>query len=93
MPAVTLVAVGALDEDGRIAEALGKNLAANVIKSNALADVAPGLLHHGIPIHVGKETETEALRVARVREAVDRNGRLRGVESLAHSRVQLVVAN
>lgn len=32
VPAVSLVAVGTLDKDGAVAEALGKNLAADVIQ-------------------------------------------------------------
>ena len=87
MPTIALVAIRALDEDGRIAEAFSEDLAANVVKSNTLADVSPGLFHHRIPIDVGEETEAEALRVARVRKTVHRNGGLRCVEGLADPRI------
>lgn len=35
MPAVTLVAVGALDKDGAVAETLGKHLSPNVVQPHA----------------------------------------------------------
>lgn len=37
MPAVSLVAVGALDEDGAVAQALGKNLPADVVQTHSPA--------------------------------------------------------
>lgn len=35
MPAVTLVAIGALDKDGAVTETLGKHLSPNVIQPHA----------------------------------------------------------
>lgn len=93
VPAVALVAVGRLDEDGRVAEALGEHLAADVVEPDALADVAARLLDDRVAVHVREQAEAEALRVARVREPVHGDGRLRRVERLADARVQLVVAD
>ena len=93
MPAVALVTIRRLDEDGRVAEALGKHLAANVVQSDAFADVPARLLDDRVAVHVREQAEAEALRVARVREAVHGDGRLGRVERLADARVQLVVAD
>lgn len=76
MPTIALVAVGALDEDGRVAEAFGENLAANIVKADTLADVTPRLLYHGIPINIREETKAEALRIAWIRKAIHRDGGL-----------------
>lgn len=76
MPAITLVAVRALDKDGRIAQTLGKHLSANIIEADTFADVATGLLHYRIPVHVRKESEAEANRVTRIRESINCDGRL-----------------
>lgn len=37
MPAVSLITVGALNEDGTVTQALGKNLPANVIETHSPA--------------------------------------------------------
>jgi len=52
MPAIALVAVRALDKDGGVAQTLGKHLSANIVKADTFADVATGLLHYWIPVHV-----------------------------------------
>ena len=59
MPAVSLVAVRRLDEDGGLGEALREDLAADVVESHALADVPPGLLHHRVAVHVREEAQAE----------------------------------
>ena len=93
MPSITLVAVGRLDKDGRITEAFSKYFTADVIKSNALADMTPCLFNHRIAVDVGQKTQTETFRVARVCEAVDSNRRLGRVERLANSRVKFIIAD
>lgn len=60
MPAVPLVAVGALHEDARVAETLGKHLAADVVQPDALADVAARLLDHLVAVHVRQQPEAES---------------------------------
>lgn len=50
-------------------------------------------LHGCIAVDVGQQTQAEALRVGGIREAVHRQGGLRGVERLSYSLVQLVVGN
>ena len=54
VPGVPDIAVGRLDEDGRLAEALGKHLAPGVIQLHAAPDVLPGLLHHVVPVNVAQ---------------------------------------
>lgn len=54
VPGVSVIAVGRLDEDGRLAEALGKHLAPGVVQLHAAADVLPGLLHHVVPVDVAQ---------------------------------------
>ncbi len=93
MPSVSLVAVGRLDEYRGVAEALSEHFAANVVEADALADVATRLLHDRIAVHVGQQAQAEALRIARIGEAIHRDRRLRRVERFTDTRVQLVVAD
>lgn len=87
MPAVTLIAVRTLYEDTRIRQTLGEHLAADIIQSDTLADVSPGLLDHRVTIHIGQQAEAEALRVAWIGETIHSYTRLRRMKRLAHSRV------
>lgn len=50
-------------------------------------------LNGRVAVDVGQQAQTEALRVGRVREAVDGKGGLRGVEGLPDTLVQLVVGD
>lgn len=52
MPAITLVAIGALHKYRWVAQALREHFATNVIQSDSFADVATCLLHYLVPIHV-----------------------------------------
>lgn len=52
MPAISLIAIRALNKYTRIAQTFGKHLTANVIETDAFADVSPGLLDHFITIHI-----------------------------------------
>lgn len=60
MPAVPLVAVGALHEDARVAETLGEHLAADVVQPDALTDMAARLLDHLVAVHVRQQPEAES---------------------------------
>jgi len=93
VPAVLLVAVRRLHEDGGVREALGEHLAPDVVEAHPLADVLPGLLHHVVPVDVGEDAEAEPFATARVGEAVDGDVVLGGVEVLADPRVHLVVGD
>lgn len=42
VPAIALVAVGRLNEDGAVTEALGENFSSNVVQPHASTDVPPG---------------------------------------------------
>jgi hypothetical protein len=65
MPSKSLVAIRRLHEDGGLGEALGEDLAADVVEPDALADVLPGLLDHRVPVHVRQEAETKSGRKTR----------------------------
>ena len=60
MPSKSLVAFRRLNEDGRLGQALGEHLAADVVEPDALADVFPRLLDHRVPVHVREEAETKS---------------------------------
>ena len=60
MPSKSLVAIGRLHEDGRLGEALCEDLSPDVVEADALADVAPRLLHHRVPVHVRQQPEAES---------------------------------
>jgi hypothetical protein len=53
MPSKSLVAIWRLYKDGRLGEALGKDLAADIIQADTLSDVLPGLLDDRVPVDVG----------------------------------------
>jgi len=93
MPAVSLVAIRALYKDGRVAQAFGEHLAANIVQPHALANVTARLLDDLVAIHIGQQAEAEALRIGRIGEAVHRDRGLRGVKGFADARVQLVVGD
>lgn len=50
-------------------------------------------LHGRVAVHVGEQSQAEALRVGGVRKAVHCQRGLRGVEGLSYSLVQLIVGN
>jgi len=93
VPAITLVAIGTLHENGGLGKTFGKNLAANVVEPNSLSDVTPRLLHHLAAVDVGEEAQAEAVGVAGVGEAIHCDAGLRGVKGLADARVQLVIGD
>lgn len=66
VPAVPLVAVGTLNKDWRVGEALGEHLSTDVVEAHALPNVAPRLLHHWVAVDIGQQTQAEPLTVARV---------------------------
>jgi len=63
VPAVTLVAVGRLNEDGRLGEAFGEHLSSDVVETDAASDVPPRHLYRTRPVDVRKKAETESLGV------------------------------
>lgn len=87
MPAIALIAIRTLNEDTRIWETLGKNFSADVVESDALADVPPGLLDDGVAVHVWEQTKTKSLRITRICKTVHCYARLRRVERLPYSSV------
>ena len=50
MPAVALIAVGRLDEDGRLGETFGEDLATDVVQTDAASNVPPRHLYCARPI-------------------------------------------
>lgn len=52
MPAIALVAIWGLNENGRIAQAFGKDFAADVIEPDSLADVTSRLFNDWIAVNV-----------------------------------------
>ena len=60
VPTVALVAVRGLHEDGGLGEALRKDLAADVVEPDPLADVPPGLLDDGVAVHVGEQAQAKS---------------------------------
>lgn len=74
MPTITLVTIGGLNENGRVAQALGKHFAADVVEPDSFADVTSRLFDDGIAVDIRQQTEAKALRVARICEAVNGDG-------------------
>jgi len=93
VPAVLLVAVGRLYEDGRVRETFGEHLSADVVQPHALPDVLPRLLHNVVSVDVGEDAKAEPFAAAGVGETVDSDIVLGGVEVLADARVHLVVGD
>lgn len=93
MPAVALITVGTLNENARITETLGEHLTANIIQSNALANVSTRLFHHLVAIHIWEQAETKALRIGGIGEAIDSDWGLRCMEGLTDAQIKLVVTN
>lgn len=50
-------------------------------------------LYRGVAVDVGQQAQAEAFRVGWVRESVDSEGGLGGVEGLSYALVQLVVGD
>ena len=63
MPAVTLVAVGRLNEDSRLGEAFGENLSSDAVETDAASDVPPRHLYRTRPnsAHQGESTLRSAI--------------------------------
>ena len=59
MPSKSLVAIRRLHEDGRLGKTFGEDLSPDVVEADALADVAPRLLQHSVPVHVRQQSEAE----------------------------------
>lgn len=76
MPPVTLVAIRRLNENGRVAEALGKDLSTNVVETNSFTNVTSRLFHDRITVNIGQETEAKAFGIAWISETVHCDGRL-----------------
>ena len=55
--------------------------------------MAPGLFHHGVPVDVGQEAQTEPVPLAGVSEPVHGDAGLAGVEGLPDPGVELVVGD
>lgn len=54
--------------------------------------MSPCVLDGGVPVHIGQEAQTEAVRIVRrICEAIDDDARLGGIERLPDATVQLVV--
>ena len=66
VPAIPLVAVGALHEDGGVREALCKHFPTNVIETHTLSNVAARLFHYWVAINVRQQAQAETLTVAGV---------------------------
>lgn len=91
VPAVTLVAVWALNKHRAVTQTFSEDLTSDVIQPYPTTDMSARHLHLLRPVDIGEQTEAEALRVGGVGEPVDGEGGLRRVERLSHPRVQLVV--
>lgn len=85
VPPVAWITVGALNENARVAETFGKHFAADVVQPNAFSNMSSRLLHDFVAIHVRQQSEAEALGVRWISEAIDGNGWLRSMESLAYA--------
>ena len=93
MPAVSLITIGRLHEDGAVRETFGEHLAAEIIQPDASADVPSRHFHHRVPVDVGQQSQTIPFRVGRIRVSVDDERRLRSVEGLADASVEFVIRN
>ena len=60
MPSKSLVAIRRLHEDGRLGKTFGEDLSPDVVEADAVADVAPRLLHHRVPVHVRQQPQAES---------------------------------
>lgn len=68
--------------------------ASSIRVSVTLADVPPGVLDGGVPVHVGQQAQAEAApAVGRVGEPVDEHAARGGLEGLPDAAVQLVVGH
>lgn len=92
--AVVKVTVPRLDEHGRVAEALGKHFATDVVEVDTLADVATRVLYGRVSVHVGHPTQAEAVRRGvGVGEAVYDEACAGRLEGLTDTDVELVVGD
>ena len=69
------------------------NQATQSLSFSKLTDVSACHLRSLVPVNVGKQSETKAFRIGRIRESVNGQGRLRGVERFSYSLVHLVVVD
>lgn len=93
MPSVAWITVWTLNENAWVAETFGEHFTANVVQSNALADMSSRLLHDLVTVYVGQQPKAEALRVRRICEPVNGNRGLWGVESFADAQVEFVITD
>lgn len=90
---VVVVAVAALHEDGRVGQALGVDLATDVIQVHSLSDMTTCVFDCTVAVDVAQLAQTEAVRVVRgVGEPVHDDRRRVAVEHFANAAVQLVVS-
>ena len=82
MPSKSLVAIRRLHKDGRFGKTFCKHFSPDVVEANPLADVAPGLLHHRVAIHVRQEAKAEPARLGERGQPI--HGRRRRTDGLAH---------
>lgn len=67
-----MIAVAALNEDGRIRTIFGVHFTADINEMNALADVPSGLFNGAVAVDVAELTEAETASViARIGKAID----------------------
>lgn len=93
MPTVARITVRTLNEDARVTETLSKDLATDVVQPDAFSDVSSRLLYNLVAVHVRQQSETKALGIWGIGEAVDGDWRLRSMESFTDAKIQLIVAD
>ena len=59
MPSITLVTIGWLHKNWWLRKTFGKNLAADVVKTNTFADKFPRLFHRLVSIHIWEEAQAK----------------------------------
>lgn len=91
MPTIADIADWTLHKDTAITKAFSKHLASYVVQPYSFAYVPPGHLDGMVPLDVRQKTQTESLRARGIRESIDGQRRLGGVEHLAHTEVFLIV--
>jgi len=63
VPAITLIAIWRLNEDGRLRKTFREDFSTDVVQTDAASDVPPRHLYRTRPVDVGKQSETESFRV------------------------------
>ena len=93
MPPVAHIRVGTLHEYAALTQALRPHLPAHVEEPYPPHDVPARLLDDRVPVYVGEEPQAEAVGGAGVREAVDGEAGLGGVEDFPDAVLHLVVVD